>query len=436
MLPRLLRSALHRVRISGLVSESIWGLVVELTTLTGTLLSFIMLGRSLGAAGYGGYASLYAIVGPLVTLAASGSVLAILQHVVRDGEPLASTARSCLSLSLGLGVLLTLIGTVAGTAIVDSVELVAIVAILATEFLAVPLVQVAAGTVQAGTGFIPASRIRLVLLSARIVVIVGLFVAGALTVTTLGVTMFSVATVLGLLSLRSVGRRYDFAFVPGSFQLRHLKTNVLYSTGSSASSLNSDGDKLVLAASGYAVETGQYAAAYRIVSFGLIPVTSLMQVSHNRFLVHIEGLRGQHLRRSLKFGLLAGIYGVVFGVLLYVAAPLLPLLMGEEFEGSVVMVQWLAPIVCLRSLATFGLNGLMGLDKMALRTALVVANAMFAVVLYIVLIPGVGWEGAAIGTLISESLLVVSTWTALVVCQRRSDARLPPQAQSAIDGRS
>jgi len=435
MLPRSLYSPIHRLRSSGLVSESIWGLVVELATLTATILSFVMLGRSLGAAGYGGYASLYAIVGPLVTLAASGSVLAILQHVVRDHEPLESTARSCLSLSLGLGLLLTCIGTIAGAAVVDSLGLLAIVALLATEFLAVPLVQVAAGTVQAGTGFIAASRIRLVLVSARIVVIVSLFVAGALTVTTLGVTMFAVATLLGLVSLRSVGRRYDFAFLPGTFRLRHLKTNVLYSTGISASSLNSDGDKLVLAANGFAVQTGQYAAAYRIVSFGLIPVGSLMQVSHNRFLVHIEGRRGQHLRRSMNFGFLASLYGLVFGVLIYVAAPLLPLLMGEEFEGSVVMVQWLAPIVCLRSLGIFGLNGLMGLNKVALRTVLIVINATFAIVLYIILIPGLGWEGAAIGTLISESLMVLSTWSALVVCQRRNDAMSTLRVEPDIGGR-
>ena len=436
MLPRSPYSLIQRLRRSGLVSESIWGLVVEMATLTGTVLSFIMLGRSLGAAGYGGYASLYAIVGPMVTLASSGSVLAILQHVVRDHEPLASTARSCLSLSLALGLLLTCIGTVAGVAVVDSLDLLTIVALLATEFLAAPLVQVAAGTVQAGTGFIAASRIRLVLLSARILVIASLFVAGSLTVTTLGVTMFAVATVIGLVSLRSVGRRYDFAFLPGTLRMRHLKTNVLYSTGISASSLNSDGDKLVLAANGFAVQTGQYAAAYRVVSFGLIPVGSLMQVSHNRFLVHVEGLQGQHLRRSMNFGLLAGAYGLVFGVLIYLAAPLLPVLMGEEFEGSVVMVQLLAPIVCLRALGIFGLNGLMGLNKVALRTVLIVINASFAIALYIVLIPGRGWEGAAIGTLISESLMVVTTWTALVLCQRRSDVMIPAQVEAASGGRS
>ena len=173
-----LRSLIDRLRGSGLAAESAWGLVLELATLLGMVLSFTLLGRSLGPAGYGGYASLYAIVGPLVTLAASGVTLALLQHVVRDGEPLAQTARSCLTLTLALGVLLTLVGTGIAALVVESLTAVAITTILLTEFLTSPMVHVAATTVQAATGFIGAAKIRLVLVIVRAVVLVLLFVVG------------------------------------------------------------------------------------------------------------------------------------------------------------------------------------------------------------------------------------------------------------------
>jgi O-antigen/teichoic acid export membrane protein len=65
---------------------------------------------------------------------------------------------------------------------------------------------------------------------------------------------------------------------------------------------------------------------------------------------------------------------------------------------------------------------------------LIVANAAFSTVLYILLIPGLGWEGAAIGTFVSEILLVITTWTTLVVRQRRSDAEW--SRQSVIGDRS
>jgi O-antigen/teichoic acid export membrane protein len=423
-MPSLIRAQIDRLRGGGLAAESAWGLVLELVTLVGTVLSFTLLGRSLGAAGYGGYASLYAIVGPLVTLAASGVVLALLQHVVRDGEPLAATARSCLSLSLAVGFPLTLIGSGVAALVVESLTGLAILSILLTEFVAAPLVQVAAGTVQAETGFIGAAKIRLLLVIGRIVLLVVLFVTDRLTVASFGVTMLVFSSVLGVASLRNVGRRYGFRFVPGRVRLRHLKTNALYSTAISASALNSDGDKLVLAANRLVVDTGLYAAAYRIVSFGLVPIGSVVNASHREFLVNEEGVRGQHLRRAMRFGIGSGAYGLAFGIILFFAAPLLPALIGEEFEGSVPMVRWLSPTVLMRAVGIFGLNGLMGLSRVGLRTTLIVANAVVAMAIYIVLVPRYGWEGAAIGTLISETIAVTSTWAALVLCQRQADRAL------------
>lgn len=425
---------LGRLRSSRLVGESGWGVAIEVATLFGTVLSFTLLGRSLGAAGYGGYASLYAIVGPLVTLAASGIVLAILQHVVRERESVSDTARSCLSLSIGLGLILTVIGSAVAGWVVDGLTWIAIVSILLTEFVAAPLVQVAASTVQAATGFAESAKIRLQFLLARIVVLVVLFASDRLTVAALGVTMLVVAFVLGVWSLAAVGRRYGFTFLPGPVRLRHFRTNVLHSVAISAAALNADGDKLVLAANKLVVDTGLYAAAYRVVSFGLIPVSALVQATHARFLEHEEGVAGQHLRRSIQYGRVGALYGLFAGAAMFLAAPLLTVLMGDEFEGSITMVRWLAPVLFMRAAGIFAINGLMGLNRLTLRTGIIVANALFSLALYIVLIPRLGWEGAAIGTLISEALTAGSSWVALVVCQRRDDRRLRQLPSDAASG--
>ena len=188
--------------------------------------------------------------------------------------------------------------------------------------------------------------------------------------------------------------------------------------------LGNEGDKLVLAANGLVVETGLYAAAYRIVQFGLLPVGSVIQATHARFLEHEEGLRRQHLDRALRYASLGAAYGVVFAIGISLVAPLLPVVLGDEFEESVTIVRWLSPIVLLRAVGSCSINGLMGLSKVTLRTVLLAINAAMAMVLYIVLIPRYGWEGAAIGTLVGEVLSVVMTWTALVVCQRAADREL------------
>ncbi len=413
-----------RFRGGGVATESAWGLAIEGVTMVGTILSFTFLGRSLGPEGYGGYASLYAIVGPLVTLAASGVTLSLLQHVVRDREDLEVTARSCLTLSLVLGGLLTVVGYVAATLIVEEVATVAIIAILATEFVTMPLVHLSATTVQAQSGFAASAPIRLIVLGARIVVLTVLFLTSALSIMSLGLTMLAVSGAAGVVFLALVGRRYDFGFRPGRVHWNHMRSNLAYSGGISADALGNEGDKLVLAANGFVVETGLYAAAYRIVQFGLLPVGSVIQATHARFLQHEEGLRRQHLDRAMRYASIGAAYGVVFAIGISLVAPLLPIVLGDEFDESVTIVRWLSPIVLLRAVGSCSINGLMGLGKVTLRTILLAINAAMAMALYIALIPSMGWQGAAIGTLVGEVLSVVMTWTALVVCQSKADREL------------
>lgn len=422
--PRLQpRALLRRARHAPLAHESGWSFALELSSLTATILSFTLLGRSLGPAGYGSYAALYALIGPLVTLAASGITLALLQHALANRESLEETARSCFSLSLLLGVPLTVVGAALVVLWLDleALTAVAIGSILLTEFLISPLVQIGAATVQAGDGFVGSAKIRLVVVGCRVAILVGLAVMGALNVTNLGVSMLAVTSVLAIGVLVRVGRQFGFAFMPGRVHLRHLKSNLLFSGGSASFAAQNDGDKAVLAANRFVIDTGLYAAAYRIVQLGMLPVTSVLSATHNRFLENDDLIVGQHLRRSIRFAASAAVYGVVFMIAIVLAAPLLPLVLGDEFQGSVQMTRVLSGLVLLRALSVFPLNGLLGLRRTALRTALTACGAAVSITLYFLLIPRWGWTGAATGTLIGEGSLVVAAWIALFVCQRRDD---------------
>jgi O-antigen/teichoic acid export membrane protein len=409
-----------------MATESLWGLGLELTTLVGVILSFTLLGRTLGPEGYGGYASLYAVIAPLVTLAASGVTLALLQHAIRDQEPLAETARSCMSLLLLLGSGLTVVGAAVASFVVHGVTNLAIGAILLTEFITTPLMFIASATVQAGANYIGAARIRITFMACRAALIVVLFLAGHLSVTTLGVSQLILSTVLSLLFLRSVGRRFGFRFVPGRVHGAHLRTNAVYSAAISAFALQNDGDKTVLAANKLVVDTGLYSAAYRVVQIGMVPVSGVIDVSHKRFLDQGDGGTGRHLRLALRYGGIMAAYGLVFMVAVLVAAPLLPKVLGDDFADSVTMARWLSPLVLLRTLAMFSLNGLMGLGKTALRTIVIAILAGLTMILYVVAVPIWGWEGAAVGTIVGEVALVVVSWYLLVKHQRLADQQAVP----------
>lgn len=421
--------------MQGLGAESAWSMGYEVASLLSTLLAFVLLSRTLGTEGYGDYASLYALISPLITLAGSGMTLALLQHAIRDGEPLGPTARSCLSLAILIGIGLTVVGSGAAELILHlDLTLVAIITLLLVEFVITPMMHIAAATVQIGSGYVGAAQIRLVFIIARTIILIGLMVTDELTLTNLGVLSAVVGAALVAVILPRVGHRYGFSLLPGRMARRHLKSNVIYSTAISASALSNDGDKVVMAANGLRVDTGLYAAAYRMVTFAMLPVGSVVAAAHGRFLEHEEGVKGQHLRRATRFGVVSLGYGVVSAIGLWVLAPVLPLIVGEDFEDSVQMVRWLSPVVLVRSLSIFSLNGLMGLGRHVFRTSLIVANACVAMVIYLVLIPEYGWQGAAIGTLLGESIEVASTWTALVVFQRRADRQIDRDAAAAAEG--
>ncbi len=427
------RHGVTRIREGGIAGETMWGLIFEAVSLISTLLAFSMLGRSLGTGGYGDYASLYAIIGPLGVLAASGVTLSLMEHVLRDREDLEQTVRSCLTITLVIGTGLTAIGVLIASWVVPTLALTTIGAVILLEFVSQPIGQIAATTVQVTSGYTPSMQLRMIPIAVRVIIILVLHAMGQLTITTLGVTHLACSIVLSALLMRGVARNYGIRGTPGRPQPKHLKTSAVYSAGISGLSLQNDGDKAVLAANGFRETTGLYSAAYRIVQFGLLPVGTLVGVSHQRFLHHEEGNKRQHLRRSLRFAGVTAAYGVVFAGFVLLIAPILPKLMGEEFEGSVEMVRWLTPLVVLRGLAIFPLNGLMGLGKTFLRTMLLLASAAISMIMYIALVPTMTWKGAVLGTIVGEALLAIAAWWLLLVYQQRDDDRIDAAEAASLE---
>ncbi|MBX3314116.1 MAG: lipopolysaccharide biosynthesis protein [Actinobacteria bacterium] len=413
---------LRKLRTPG-ASEQIWAMALETGNIVGTMLAFLLLGRSLGVDGYGGYVSLYAVISPLVTLSSSGVVMALLQHAVARDEPIAETARSSLSIVLLFGGVLSVGASAFAFFVVGGLGPVAIVSIVLIELVTTPVLLVGATVIQAETSFEGAAKVRLLLVAGRSVMLVALFLAGALTVANLGIAQLTWSALLGLVTLQNVGRRYGFSLVPGRIHPSHVRTNLVFSAAISADAVGNDGDKVVLASYKYTEDTGLYGAAYRIVQLGMVPLGALANTTHVRFLARSDEPR-HYLKLAVRYSGIAALYGIVFAIGVVIAAPIFPLVMGSSFEGSVEMARWLSPIVLLRGLGMYSLNALLGLGRTGLRTTIVVANAAFGVTLYLILIPGRGWHGALIGTLITEVLQVVMTWTALLYCQRQRDRDL------------
>ncbi len=415
------KTIVRKVMSNKLARDSAWGMSLEGVSLVSTILVFSLLGRSLGPTDYGAYVSVFTIVNPMVTLTASGVSLALMEHAVRRQESLEETARSSLTMSLMLGSVLTVIGVLLSLSIVEEIATVAVIAIVIGEFLVSPLSMIAASTLQSGSSFRDATKVRLATTISRAVVVVSLFATGRLTVMAYVIINVFVLFLVSIVALRLVGRKFGFVFLPGRFQVAMLKTNGTYSVGISAYSFQNDGEKTVMTANNLTTDTGLYTAAYRVAMMGLVPIGAFMSASHTKILEQVQDKRGHHLRLSARYAAILGVYGLAFSIAIFFAAPLLPLLVGDKFDESVQMLRWISPIIFLRSIGATPVNGLLGLGRMGARTLVIVVVSAISVTLYIVMIPRWGWKGAVIATMIGEVLNVITAWGALIILQRKHD---------------
>jgi hypothetical protein len=69
----------------------------------------------------------------------------------------------------------------------------------------------------------------------------------------------------------------------------------------------------------------------------------------------------------------------------------------------------------------FPSNGLLALGRNPLRSKLAVTHAVVAVGGYLLLVPSRSWHGAALVTLVTEAMLLGSSWVALIGAQRAVD---------------
>ena len=448
-----LRSRLSAIwnGFDGLAGDTVWGGFSDLGLLIVTFLSFILLQEVLPNVEFGGYAAMYAVIGPLGAMGYAGPGLAMLQRRLRDHAAPDPTLRRFLSLTLLQGAVLTLVGTGLILVIADVLTPGAVLLIAISELLANSTIFVASMLVQASTGYPAMVRIRLGLVAIRFVILLGL--AGmdqrfavdtgqlirpqipgvdkfeALTIFNLGLAYSlgfgAYAVWLLVVHLPRHGYRVSFGWPGRDTAVAGAK----FSVPMAAAEFQTNGDKAALQAFGFGAENGLYSVAYRIVLLGLTPIKVLDGAAFQRFLSHEEGRRGQHLERSIKFsGLMVGA-AVAAAIFLYLIQPWLGFLIAEDKEGARDMLPWLIPLIPLVAMRTTPLNGLVGLGRELERSVVYVSASVVSLALYLALIPPYGWVGAAIATFLSEGYLTVVAWFALVRYQRIADSELPdPEA--------
>lgn len=408
-------------RLGGIVRDTGWVGASEVVTLLTGLVTLQVLIVGLGPVSYGRYAAVAALAAILTTLSSVWVVLLLLQHTMQDGLSVPDAFAVSLGLAVPAAGVSLVVGVCLGPFLIPTLSLPTIAAFVAADLLSGVFFMVSAAAVQAADGLPAATRVRLLALLTRFVAVLGVGVSGRPSLPLLAACLLAGNAAVGLLVFLRVTRRLGLPRLPRRTRLVHVRQGLPYAGVLASLAVQEDSDKIFLARLADPVDAGLYAAAYKVVQLGFIPVRALVGSSHPRFLVDTAGVRNEHLRRALTYTAPAAAYGVVATLGIVVLAPVIPTVFGSEYDGTLPLLMGLAPLVLLRTLSLFPLNALLGLSRYRLRFLAILGSTLLNLALNAVLIDALSVTGAVLSTLITEVALVVIVWSCVVAAQRRHD---------------
>jgi len=377
---------------------------------------FILIARALGPGQYGafvGAVSLIALVAPFGGLGA-GNLL--VKNVSRNRSLFAEYWGNALLTALVSGlVLLAAVMGVARVALPATIPWMLILLVSLSDLLGVKAAEIGSQAFQATdelryTAFLTLLPYVLRMVGALIVFVVWRH-ASALVWGWfyLACTVISAMVALGLVSYKLGMPRLALWRIPGE-----IEEGFYFGTSMSAQTVYNDIDKTMLARLSTLDATGIYAAAYRLIDVAFTPVRSVLNAAYANFFRH--GQAGMAVSYSYAKRILPKAigYSLLIFAGLFVAAPIVPLVLGSEYARTVEALRWLALLPLFKSMHYFLADSLTGAGYQRIRTLGQVGVAVFNVLLNLWLIPAYSWRGAAWSSLASDGALALTMYVAVM----------------------
>jgi O-antigen/teichoic acid export membrane protein len=222
------------------------------------------------------------------------------------------------------------------------------------------------------------------------------------------------------ISITAVTIRYGRPqFVP-RLLLKHGREGLEYAFACSTASAYNDLDKTMLSHYGVNTANGVYSMAYRIIDMATVPIISLQFAAEPRlFQLAASGINQAVVlgQRLLRRGLAASI---LVAIMMFAAAPIVPLVVGKGFSDGVSALRWLCLIPVFRSIHSITASVLICTGRQRYRTLTQLVAVILNFLLNLWLIPKYSWHGAAYASLATDGALALMNWSLLNVANRRS----------------
>jgi O-antigen/teichoic acid export membrane protein len=391
---------------------------------------FVVIARTLGASGYGAFVAATALSQLISPLAGLGSGNVLIQQVARRSEAFARYWSGALTLTLIAGAVSVGAAALAGRAFLPStVATSLVICVAASDLIFATVLFLCGQAYQAQEKMARTAQLPIVTTCLRLAAAI-VFVAtpGKHTAALWGYYYLGCTAVSTLVALWLTARELGRPLVKWTYSARDVRDGFYFATGISAQNIYNDIDKVML---GRLVPTltaaGIYGAAYRVIDVVLVPIRSIGQAAYPRFFKHGERGVTASTRVALRLLPPAVGYGAVAAIIMFLVAPLLPKLLGHEFDQAAGAVRWLSLLPILKAIQFAAADALTGAGFQATRTALQVVVAGINIGINFPLILRYSWRGAAWSSLICDGLLALILWVLIIYLRsKQSDDPTPP----------
>jgi O-antigen/teichoic acid export membrane protein len=402
---------------------SLWMISGQGVALAAQAVYFVLIGRALGSREYGAFVGVAALVAALGQFSSLGMEMILVRNLSRDRASFGRTWGHALLIS-GSGFLLLLGAAMLFAHFALRPELRPLVPWIAfSDAFLGRLLQLSARAFQGVDQMAWTARLTAAAAIARAVTAAAVWWftrhftihAGALLwAKVYWLATLAVAVPALVLVTRHLGR-------PRLVRMRRadLSEGLSFSLAGSSVSIYNDIDKTFLVSYGQMQAAGIYSAAYRVVDAASAPIFAVYAAAAPRFFR--EGARGVGSARAFARTTLARTlpYSLGVGVLLALAAPVMPALFGPSFRESAAVLRWLCLLPLLRALHYAWGSAITGSASQWNRTATQFGAAALNLCLNFALIPRWSWRGAAAASLLTDGALAAASLFVLSRLARR-----------------
>ena len=407
---------------SNLVRDSLWMLVYKLLKVAIQAGYFIIVARVLGAENYGSFIGVTALVSILFPFIALGSEHILVKYVSTNKSLFGTYWGNTLVLLLGNSLVITAVLLILSPLIfANNISLVSIFLILLSDLLCLGLFSISAKALMAINRIDKVAQMGILSTCSKLLAAISLAIFFNNPDTNIWACLYFIASVImATIAIMLVQKLGGYPRPVFSKLKSNIRQGIYFSIGTSAQNINANLDKTMLASLSSLSATGIYGSAYRFIDVGSVLLLALFSATYTRFFQH--GTSG--IKSSLGFAKrllpIISMYAAVSFVGYLIFAPVIPIVLGEEFRDAIPALRWLAPLPAIASFQFLAADTLTGAGHQKARSIVQVFAAVFNILLNLWLIPLYSWKGAAWATLISDSLRLICLWVILFLVYRQA----------------